>query len=108
MGKTKTEVVEVAEIEAPKVADLTPKDLAERWGTDAKTVRRFIRTQTSDRANKGGRWAISSKAADELTAKFENRGAKKEFVPRDDEDVEELEELEDLQDEINDIDDAIG
>lgn len=44
---------------------LTAKELAIELNTDAKTVRKFLRSLTDDRAGKGGRWAI---AADDLPA----------------------------------------
>jgi hypothetical protein len=42
------------------MATLSPKDLAEAWDSDPKTVRRFLRSLASDRPGKGGRWIIEA------------------------------------------------
>lgn len=52
---------------------ISPKDFAELVGSDPKSVRRFLRSLTSDRANKGGRWEISTDDVDELTARWNAR-----------------------------------
>ena len=57
-------------------ATLTPKELAERWGTTPKAVRRFMRANTDDRAGKGGRWLLTEADADALEAKFRRFGGR--------------------------------
>lgn len=51
-------------------ATITPKELAIELNTDAKTVRKFLRTLTTDRAGKGGRWVIDAADLDALRIKF--------------------------------------
>lgn len=52
---------------------ITPKDLAMRCNTDPKTMRRFMRSLTAQRANKGGRWVLTSDVADEIVRRWETR-----------------------------------
>lgn len=56
------------------MAQITPAELAERWETDPKTVRRFLRSLISkdERPGKGRRWALSDDSAtlDALTERF--------------------------------------
>lgn len=49
---------------------MTPKELAAELDTDAKTVRKFLRSLTADRAGKGGRWAIDRDDLDALKVRF--------------------------------------
>jgi hypothetical protein len=65
---------------------VTPKDLAEILGTDPKTVRKFLRSLTPERAGKGGRWAIPASVIPELETLFDNwvKGAATVFeMPED-------------------------
>lgn len=109
MSKTKTqpkadEVVEEA-VEA-KPSTVTPAELALAFGTDPKTMRRFLRNVTQAKAGKGGRWAISTDLVPELKTRWENRSASATVtelpVADDDEeltdevDSEEIEELDDI------------
>ena len=50
---------------------LTPKELANELGTDPKTVRKFLRSLSSERPGKGGRWAIPTDMVDDLKDRFE-------------------------------------
>lgn len=52
---------------------ITPSDLAKRCNTDPKTMRRFMRSLTDERANKGGRWALTPEVADALCERFMSR-----------------------------------
>lgn len=54
---------------------ITPSDLAKRCNTDPKTMRRFMRSLTDERANKGGRWAITPDVADAIVERFASRKA---------------------------------
>ena len=54
------------------MATLSPKDLAEAWDSDPKTVRRFLRSLASDRPGKGGRWTIQEDDVPALTEAFED------------------------------------
>jgi hypothetical protein len=52
------------------MSTITPKELAEACGCDPKMVRKFLRSITSDRANKGGRWAIDSADVPRLVERY--------------------------------------
>lgn len=106
MTETNTETVE-----AP--ASITPKDFAEMVGSDPKTVRRFLRSISSNRAGKGGRWTIDASDVDELKTRWAARGASQTVALKLDEDEvddivaetdAEFEELTDDVDELEDID----
>lgn len=97
--------------EAPKAAVISPKDFAELVGSDPKTVRRFLRSLTTDRANKGGRWEISTDDVDALTARWNERAKGTTFAMRSDdapsvdEAVAELTDSEDTDEvDLDDID----
>lgn len=49
---------------------ITPKALATELGTDPKTVRKFLRSITEDRAGKGGRWVIEADKVEGLKRRF--------------------------------------
>ena len=51
---------------------LTPADLAEALGTDARTARKFLRSITprDEQPGKGSRWAIEKKHLRSLRTKF--------------------------------------
>lgn len=55
---------------------LTPNDLAERFNSDPKTIRRFLRSliEKDDRPGKGHRWTIDATDAtlEILRNRFEN------------------------------------
>jgi hypothetical protein len=50
--------------------NMTPKELAIELDTDPKTCRKFLRSLTTDRAGKGGRWVIDSDDLDTLKDRF--------------------------------------
>lgn len=52
---------------------ITPTVLATRCNTDPKMMRRFMRSLTDQRANKGGRWVLTPDGADEIVRRFETR-----------------------------------
>lgn len=56
------------------VKTLTPKEVAQALDTDAKTVRKFLRSRSSGIADqapgKGGRWAIEAKKVRSLKSRF--------------------------------------
>lgn len=54
---------------------ITPKDLAIMCDTDAKTMRRFMRSLTDGRVGKGGRWAIEASDVDAIVSAFANRAS---------------------------------
>lgn len=72
--------VEVDEIETEEVEEVTfsAKDLAAACGTDPKSFRRWLRSQTEERANKGGRWVFSEARFNELLEAFRARDEAKE------------------------------
>lgn len=94
------EVTEEVTPQAP--ATVTPAELALAFGTDPKTMRRFLRNVTQAKAGKGGRWAIDAALVPELKARWESRNAASATVtelPVDaaDEDIDDdVEELEDI------------
>ena len=53
MTTTKKNVAPVA-----PVATMTPKELAVEFGTDAKSVRKWLRAMTANPVGKGGHWAL--------------------------------------------------
>lgn len=53
------------------------KDLAAEAGTDPKSFRRWLRSVTTDRANKGGRWVFTAEAKAALLEQYRNRNAAK-------------------------------
>lgn len=71
--KTNTEVTEVTETESDT---LSAKDLAAEFGTDPKSFRRWLRTLTSSRAGKGGRWVFDTESADSIRAAWLARSTK--------------------------------
>jgi len=64
----------------PKVEEtptpITAKELATILNTDPKSLRRWLRTVTTDRANKGGRWIFNDDSVKELTTKWNERSTK--------------------------------
>lgn len=52
---------------------ITPNMLALECDTDPKTMRRFMRSLTTARASKGGRWEITSEDAAQIIAAFKSR-----------------------------------
>ena len=87
---------------------VSPKDLAQAWGTDPKSVRRFLRSLTDNRAGKGGRWEISTDDVEALTEAWANRAKAQKFqvkladpeVPEVTDEDDDLVELEDIDDEV--------
>lgn len=53
------------------------KDLAAEAGTDPKTFRRWLRAQTTDRANKGGRWIFTEESKAAFIEAYRTKGASK-------------------------------
>ena len=54
------------------MATITPKEFAQKLGTDPRTVRKFLRSEAgmNSRVGKGSRWALESKQIASLTKKF--------------------------------------
>jgi hypothetical protein len=59
----------------------TPKDIALEWGTDAKTLRKFLRKDIKDKGlespGKGQRWAIDARSLKSLQKRFDAWNAAK-------------------------------
>lgn len=111
MPKTQTIEPEVTPEPAPEsevtTATITPAAFALMVGSDPKTIRRFLRSLTTNKAGKGGRWAIPLDAVDELKTRWEARGASQTmtFTPKADAATDELEQdAVELEEEI-DLDD---
>lgn len=74
---TKVAEVEVIEVEAdaPAAEVFSPKAIATELNIDAKSFRRFLRSQTENRAGKGGRWAFDADAKAAIIAAYNTRNA---------------------------------
>lgn len=100
-----------------KAEPLSAKEAAQKLGTDARTLRKFLRA-TRDGVGQGNRWSVegSTSAITKLTKEFEtwekNKGKnarqvepKLKVIESDDEDLDEVEDIEDLElDEVEDDD----
>lgn len=75
-----TKVTEAPEAEVAEPT-ITATMLAERCNTTPKEFRRWLRTVTTNRAGRGGRWVFSTEVADALVAAFNARAAAKATVP---------------------------
>lgn len=86
---------------------ISPKDFADLVGSDPKTVRRFLRSLTTDRANKGGRWEIANDDVEALVTRWNERAKGTSFKMRTvDIDTDELEQdAVDLENEVDELDD---
>lgn len=74
--KNATATAEVTTDAPAEVEIFSAKDLATACGTDAKSFRRWLRAQTNDRANKGGRWIFTAESKAAYIAAYEARGTK--------------------------------
>ena len=90
---------------------LTVKEVAEKMGTDGRTLRKFLRHQVKesggtvgeDTPGKGGRYAIEAKKVAKLQRDFAAwNEARRAPVATDDEDPEAEEETESVEDEVTD------
>jgi hypothetical protein len=78
MARNKNTAIEVLD-EDDATADtgmLSAKDLAAELGTDPKSFRRWLRSLTSTRAGKGGRWVFDADAADQVRKAWTTRSTK--------------------------------
>lgn len=68
---------------------LTPKELALKFETDARTVRKFLRSDAGldAKVGKGQRWAIEAKQVRSLKARFEKWDAARQ-APADEVEAE--------------------
>lgn len=53
---------EATDTETEAEVTFSAKDLASELGIDAKAFRRWLRANTTDRANKGGRWVFTAES----------------------------------------------
>lgn len=74
MAARKNTTTEVEATEAD--AKITVKDLCEALDAEPKSFRRWLRTQTTDRAGRGGRWVFSPEVAEQLKAAYNERSTK--------------------------------
>ncbi len=71
----------------PDAQDTNPQDtytateLAAELGMDPKSFRSWLRTLTSDRAGRGGKWVFTAEDADTIRQLHANRGSKKATRP---------------------------
>lgn len=58
---------------------ITPKELAEKLGSDARTVRKFLRSDAkangTETPGKGSRWEIEAKSVRSLSKRFQTWNA---------------------------------
>lgn len=86
MARTpKTPAASTEEILEGEVTTTTPTELAKELGTDPKTFRRFLRSLTTDRAGKGGRWNIEAAEADAIRKAWAERSKPKTLTLTTDE-----------------------
>ena len=81
---------------------LSAKEVALELGTDARTLRKFLRdtTPAEDQPGQGGRWAFEKKQVKKLKTRFaEWSEAKPARTPKNAE-VEDADDLDDIEDEI--------
>jgi dTDP-D-glucose 4,6-dehydratase len=92
------------------MATITPKVLAEKLGTDAKTCRKYLRSLTpvEDRPGKGGRWAIESKQVATLKKGFAawDAARREEIARRKAEEAAKAADLVDADEELEDAEDG--
>jgi hypothetical protein len=69
---------------------LTPKEIAQKWDTDARTLRKFLRTNAKaegvETPGKGGRWGIEAKSLRSLKTRFDAWNADRTPKGTDEED----------------------
>jgi hypothetical protein len=78
---------------------MTPKEIAVEFGTDARTLRKFLRSTLPDAApGKGSRWSIEARQVRSLRTKFDKWDAARNATPdaadepiADDHEVDEVE-----------------
>ena len=77
---------------------ITPKELAQELGTDAKTLRKFLRewapSREVDTPGQGGRWALTGRQAQEIRKAFSNRQTVRRSAKAENAEVEEVEDPE--------------
>lgn len=74
------EELEVTEEEVEAEITFSAKDLASEVNTDAKSFRRWLRSWTNARANKGGRWVFTEETKAEVLAAYREAHAPKAEV----------------------------
>lgn len=65
---------EVVEVETEEVT-FSAKEVATELGTDPKSFRRWLRSHTEDRANKGGRWVFTAETKALIIAAYNAKAA---------------------------------
>lgn len=84
MARTKNTPTEaeVTETEATtEQGSITVKDLCAELNAEPKAFRRWLRSQSDNRAGKGGRWSFSPEVAEQLKAKYADRAKAKATEP---------------------------
>jgi len=75
---TKHNATPVADDETTEAAAeilFSAKDLAAELNIDAKSFRRWLRSQTPDRANKGGRWVFDAESKEAWLNAYRSKDA---------------------------------
>lgn len=64
---------------------MTPKEIAAQFGTDPRTLRKFLRTDARDRGaetpGKGSRWEIEARSVRSLRKRFDVWNAARTATP---------------------------
>lgn len=73
--KTTTATPVLEEVAETEELTFSAKEIATELNIDAKSFRRWLRSHTSDRANKGGRWIFTSESKAQVIAAYNAKGA---------------------------------
>lgn len=68
--KNAPEAATETEVEATDEVTFSAKEVAAACGTDPKNFRRWLRSITEARANKGGRWIFTAEVMTELIERY--------------------------------------
>ncbi len=63
------------EVDEAQEVTFSAKEIATELGIDAKSFRRWLRSHTADRANKGGRWVFTAESKAEVLAAYKTKAA---------------------------------
>jgi len=79
------EAIATPEHDAPAIdssgRNVTPKDIAESLGVDAKALRAFIRSITTNQAGRGGAWRFTNEEAAMIIDRWTNKRSIRATAP---------------------------
>lgn len=79
--KTETKAPEAEAEVTPEAGTISVKDLCAELNAEPKAFRRWLRTQTNDRAGRGGRWHFTPETAELLKDRYAKRSEAKATEP---------------------------